>query len=119
MREIMLAVCKTGARVIRVNAGKGTVTIRKAQPFHGVPEGVSDLVGWSKGGRFLALEVKTRTGRATPAQLAFIEAVKGSGGIAGVVRSVDEALALVRSDTLTNSSSTHSPRNTFPSNSIP
>ncbi len=46
-------------------------------------------------GRFLALEVKSAKGWVRPEQLAFIEMVKRLGGIAGVVRSVHEALALV------------------------
>ena len=46
-------------------------------------------------GRFLALEVKSPTGRVRPEQIAFIEMVTRLGGIAGVVRSVPEALALV------------------------
>lgn len=106
MREIMLAVSKAGARVLRVNAGKGwvgpsvrqadgTVIIRNAQPFHGAPPGTSDLLGWCVDGRFLALEVKTRTGRVSPEQQAFIDAVRRSGGRAGVVRSVGEALDIL------------------------
>ncbi len=108
MRLIELAVCEHGARVIRVNAGQGwigpstrrpdgTVTIKNARPFHGVPQGVSDLVGWRADGKFLAIEVKTPTGRATPEQLAFIAAVQAAGGVAGVVRSVEEAVGLVSS----------------------
>ncbi len=106
MREIMLAVSSAGARVIRVNAGKGwvgpsvrhpngDVTVKRAQPFHGVPEGVSDLIGWTRDGRFLAIEVKTERGRVTPEQAAFVARVTSAGGVAGVCRSVSEALALL------------------------
>lgn len=106
MREIMLATSRAGHRLIRVNAGHGwagpstrsadgTVTIRHAQPFHGVPEGVSDLIGPCVDGVFGAIEVKTATGRVTQAQLAFIRQVQAMGGRAGVARSVEEALAIL------------------------
>ena len=44
---------------------------------------------------FTAVEVKTATGRATKEQRAFVEHVRSAGGIAGVVRSVDDAKALL------------------------
>jgi len=45
-------------------------------------------------GIFLALEVKSSTGKATPEQQNFIAAVRKAGGLAGVVRSADEALGI-------------------------
>lgn len=68
--------------------------------------GGSDLIGWtsktvtqdmvgSKVAIFTAVEVKTAKGRATEAQLNFIEQVKQAGGIAGIARSADDALALL------------------------
>lgn len=107
MREIMLAASKAGARLQRMNAGvawtggpitrnaDGSVTIKNARPFHGVVRGVSDLCGWDATGRFVAIEVKTPTGRVTKDQLAFIEAVRRSGGRAGVARTVPDALAIL------------------------
>jgi hypothetical protein len=47
---------------------------------------------------FAAVEVKTATGRATPQQLAFVEHVCQAGGVAGVVRSVDDAKRLLGLD---------------------
>lgn len=72
----------------------------------GLCVGSSDLIGWRavtvtpnmvgrRIARFLALEVKTSTGRATDDQKNFIEAVRKNGGLAGVVRSPDEAIALL------------------------
>lgn len=72
----------------------------------GLCVGSSDLIGWRpvtvtpdmvgrRIARFLALEVKTPTGRATDDQKNFIEAVRKNGGLAGVVRSPDEAIALL------------------------
>jgi hypothetical protein len=40
---------------------------------------------------FTSIEVKTTTGRTTPAQQAWMGTVRGAGGIAGVARSVRDA----------------------------
>lgn len=53
-----------------------------------------DMVG-STVGAFTAIEVKTKTGRASPEQLQFIEAVRAAGGIAGLARSPADALELL------------------------
>lgn len=86
----------TGNEVIRQGRD---VLIRDARPFNtGLPPGFSDLFGWTRQGdvaRFLALECKGPTGRPTEDQLRFLAAVKAAGGIAGVVRSPEEALALL------------------------
>lgn len=68
--------------------------------------GGSDLIGYKAvtitpdmvGQRvavFTAIEIKTATGRATPAQRHFIEHIQGAGGIAGIVRSTAEASRIV------------------------
>jgi hypothetical protein len=44
---------------------------------------------------FTAFEVKSAKGRVRPEQQAFIDNVKAAGGIAGVVRSVEEAKSLL------------------------
>ena len=44
---------------------------------------------------YTGIEVKSRTGRATPEQLAFIDTVRRAGGRAGVARSVEEAKRIV------------------------
>jgi hypothetical protein len=54
----------------------------------------SDLVGLvGPQGRFLALEMKTPTGRVTDHEARFLERVRHHGGFACVVRSVNEARA--------------------------
>jgi hypothetical protein len=63
----------------------------------GLGKGSSDLIGIGPGGRFLALEVKTATGRVTADQRRFIELVRKLGGISAAVRSPAEALAVIES----------------------
>jgi hypothetical protein len=85
----------------------GDVVIRNARPLRaGLTKGSSDLIGFTptiitaemvgkKIGIFTALEVKTAKGAIREEQLKFIEVVKSNGGIAGIVRSNEEALDLV------------------------
>ena len=86
----------------------GDVIIRNARRLHaGLHVGSSDLIGWSQVavtrdmvGKelavFTAIEVKTKTGRASREQLRFIEAVRAAGGFAGIARSEEDALALIQ-----------------------
>lgn len=55
----------------------------------------SEMVG-STVGVFTAVEVKTGTGKATQAQSNFIAMIRKHGGLAGVARSVEEALNIIR-----------------------
>ena len=72
----------------------------------GLARGSADLIGWRTlvitpemvGQRvavFTSLEIKTPTGRLAPAQRHWLHAVEGAGGIAGVARSVGDALRIV------------------------
>lgn len=93
-RLIMLALSEAGCLIFRQNVGvlknAAGIPIR-----FGLAIGSSDLIGIAPGGRFLAVEIKTAKGKATPEQLRFIEAVRDRGGIAGIARSPAEALALL------------------------
>lgn len=96
----------TGSRVDRLPGGR--VLIHDARPFDtGLPPGFSDLFGWTSitvtpdmvGKRlavFAAVEVKTPSGRVRDNQSAFLRAVAESGGRAGVARSPEDALAIIR-----------------------
>lgn len=110
----MLAASKLGCRIFRVNVGRawtgnditkhrdGSITINDPRPFKtGVPKGFSDLVGFQdvtitpdmigqKVAVFVALETKTKTGRATKEQVNFLNVVAGAGGKAGIVRSDED-----------------------------
>ena len=93
-RLIMLALSEAGCLVFRNNVG----TLKNAAGIpirFGLCVGSSDLIGITPDGRFLAVEIKTCKGRATPEQLRFIEAVRAKGGIAGIARSPEDALALL------------------------
>jgi len=92
-----------GVRLWRNNSGKlpDPRTGRWVQ-FGVASPGGSDLIGYRSivitpdmvGQRvavFTAIEVKTATGRATPAQRHFIDHIRKVGGIAGIVRSVGDA----------------------------
>jgi hypothetical protein len=60
-------------------------------------EGYPDLSGYRRSdGKAVFIEVKTATGRPSEKQLHFIEQAKQAGCIAGIARSVEEALELVR-----------------------
>lgn len=73
------------------------VTLTNARMIaFGLCVGSSDIIGIAPDGRFLAVEVKTPKGRPTKEQLRFIEAVRNAGGIAGIARSPQEALDLIR-----------------------
>ena len=64
-------------------------------PLPAGEKGVSDLIGCSPDGRFLAVEVKRPGGKATPDQIEFLERVKASGGIAVLAYSLEDVLAAV------------------------
>lgn len=93
-RSIMLALSEAGCVIWRNNVG----VLKNAAGIpikFGLCVGSSDLIGVSPDGRFLAVEVKTPTGRIRPEQTRFIEAVRRHGGIAGIARSPADAVALL------------------------
>jgi hypothetical protein len=58
--------------------------------------GVSDIIGCiPKSGGFLAIEVKRPGGKPTPEQQQFIDTINQAGGLAFVVRSVEEVQARI------------------------
>lgn len=62
----------------------------------GLAIGSADLIGIvAPHGRLLSIEVKRPGGRVTPEQEHWIEIVRAFGGVAGIARSVDDAMALV------------------------
>lgn len=55
--------------------------------------GMSDILGMLKGGRLIAIECKTRTGKIQPHQQEFLDLISAGGGLAFVARSVEDVLA--------------------------
>lgn len=107
-REIMLALSDAGCTIWRSNTGTAhagrvihrsgsTITLADARMItFGLCVGSADLIGITNTGRFIAIEVKTGKRGTTPEQDRFLFHIQLMGGIAGVARSVDDALALVR-----------------------
>lgn len=69
-------------------------TFRKPSRHH--KAGVSDILGVLRG-RFIAIEVKTPTGRLSKSQAKFLDEVKANGGMALVARSVQDVDDYLRS----------------------
>ncbi len=86
----------------RITVYNGDVVVRQARPLHsGLCEGSSDIIGIKSVvitedmigqtlGVFVACEVKLPKGRISPKQKIFDTNINKAGGLAGVVRSVDE-----------------------------
>ena len=84
------------AVMFRVNSGK--VRMADGRYFDtGVPNGFSDLCGFRKSdGKAIFIEVKNEKGRLRDSQKQFLETVKKYDVIAGVCRSAEEAIELVK-----------------------
>ena len=87
------------ARLFRNNVGAANFDERRV--FYGLGKGASDLIGWKeiivspellgeKLAVFAAVEVKTKTCRATPAQKSFLALVEKAGGIAKIFKENDD-----------------------------
>lgn len=78
----------------------GDVVIRGGRPLHaGLCVGSSDLIGYRRVGslaQFVALEVKSATGRPSAEQTQFLDHITAAGGCAGIVRSVEDAHEILR-----------------------
>jgi VRR-NUC domain len=104
-QHIRLA-CSIGTcRLFRNNTG--TLRDINGRPVtFGLCKGSADLIGWTtrtitpsmvgqKIAVFTSIEVKSSSGRVKPEQQQWINAVQAAGGIAGVARSVGEAMDLL------------------------
>jgi hypothetical protein len=92
-----LAVDRRVAWVERFNTGamEATDARGKRRFIRFAFKGCADLLGQLASGHFLAIECKTRTGRLTPEQRAFLDRVTSAGGLAVVARSVDDVKAAI------------------------
>ena len=92
-------------RLFRNNTG--TLRDQHGRPVSfGLCKGSADLIGWrsvtitpemvgQQIAVFTSIEVKAATGRIRPEQQQWLNAVQAAGGIAGVARSVGEAMDLL------------------------
>ena len=99
--------CSIGTcRLFRNNTG--TLRDINGRPVtFGLCKGSADLIGWrsvtitpemvgQQVAVFTSIEVKSSSGRVKPEQQQWLNAVQAAGGIAGVARSVGEAMDLLR-----------------------
>jgi hypothetical protein len=107
IKEI-LSELKLNERLFRVNCGmawtgkvinkiKNKIVLENPRPFYGMPEGTSDLIGFTsieitkemvgnKIAVFTAIEVKTKNVTTSEEQNNFIKMVQDLGGIAKIVK---------------------------------
>jgi len=106
--DIRLALSRGVVRLMRNNVGALQDRTGKYVTY-GLGVGTADLIGWRSFviqpedvgetiAVFVGIEVKSERGVLTAEQIAFIETVLSSGGVAGVVRTVDEAKKLLGID---------------------
>ena len=97
-RDIQRAVMEWASvalpRCVRVQSGNFRA---RGSIVHGAQAGTPDLLGFCEHGRIVAFEVKREGAKMTTEQENWIATVVRHGGIAGVVRSVEDA-ARVLSD---------------------
>jgi hypothetical protein len=86
MRQIQFRASELGHRLWRNNVG----FCNDPKLRFGLCPGSSDLIGISKDGRFIAVEVKTSKGRTSPGQESFIQVVRRLGGIGIIARKVED-----------------------------
>jgi len=90
MRDIQVALSAAGHRVFRNNIGLCQTTEGTYIRYGVCNPGGSDLIGWTKDGKFLAVEVKYGRGRLTQHQENFLSAVSSAGGVGICARSIDD-----------------------------
>jgi hypothetical protein len=105
--QIRLALSGAGAVTFRNNVGQATTDDGRVIRYGVCNPGGSDLIGWvpvvvtesmvgSTLAVFCAVEVKRPGGRVTEPQQRFLQAVRQAGGVAGVARSAEEAISLIK-----------------------
>jgi len=95
--EIVKAYQAAGVFIFSVpNEAAAGNAVRQGQLITmGLKPGVSDLVAFIPGRGVTFIEVKTPTGKQSPAQTRFEERCKDFGAEYHLVRSVDDAMALI------------------------
>lgn len=84
-----------GPVIHRLGSGRNVRTIYKANPMKGFPD-IAGLLTRKRPGVLFALEVKSEKGRLRPDQQVWLERIRWCGGVAEVVRSVEDVIELMR-----------------------
>lgn len=93
--QIRVALSRRGI-VLRLNNGV-FYTAAGTRVASGLPPGTSDLL-FIGDGKAAFIEVKTASGRLSPAQDHFISVIRAHGVRAGVARSVEDAIKIIEED---------------------
>ena len=92
--EIRLALTKAGCVAFRCTVGR-VQTIDGRWFDTGLPKGHADLYGFRPDGQVFYIEVKSETGRVRPDQIKFLETMRKNGALAGIARSVEDAMKII------------------------
>lgn len=93
--QIMMALSEAGCLILRNNVGAWKDKSGRWIKYGVGGVGGSDLIGISPTGAFMAIECKTKTGTIRDGQREFIWLVRKMGGLAGIARSVDDAMKIL------------------------
>lgn len=92
--EIRLALAEKGIICFRANVGR--VKMKDGRWFDtGLPKGFCDLFGFRNDGQIFFIEVKNGKGRTSEKQDSFMKLVKQNGALAGIARSVEDAMKII------------------------
>ncbi|MCY1595437.1 VRR-NUC domain-containing protein [Staphylococcus pettenkoferi] len=95
--EIILAINQRGHRLFRANAGK--VITKDNRVIKLLPKGFPDTFGYRKSdGKFIAIEVKTESGRLRSEQKKFKAFAETQNILYGIATNVEEAIQIIESE---------------------
>lgn len=81
--------------VFKHNSTQFGVRNGKSFAFSNGEKGISDIIGCSKEGRFIAVEVKKPGGKPSPEQIEFLRRIKENGGYGILAYSLDDVVGKV------------------------
>lgn len=92
MKQIMIAVSEHGGRVWRNNSGAYKDAKGHFIRYGVASPGGSDLIGYTRRGQFLAIEVKYGRTAVTSEQRRFVESVRAAGGVGVIAYTIEDVL---------------------------
>lgn len=84
-------------RIYNFRQNVGTMKVN-GRPIKFGHAGQSDILGMLPGGRFLAVECKSSTGRPSPAQVDFLAMINDQGGVGILAYSLDDVIKRLRAE---------------------